>query len=275
MKDTVLVTGGTGFIGRQVIRLLSEMPVKVRLASRPGHTLPDTLSASVESVVTTPDIFTETESWYESACRGVDMVIHLAWYVEPGQYLTSAKNIDCLAGSLKLARAAASEGVKRFVGIGTCFEYDTREGYLSTSTPLLPDSLYAASKASLYNVLWHYFGGNDVDFIWCRLFFLYGEGEKKDRLVPYIRSRIESGKRVDLTEGTQIRDYLDVKEAARQILDACGKSGNSVVNICSGKPVTVRELAEGIADEYGRRDLLNFGARKNNITDPDCVVGIR
>jgi dTDP-6-deoxy-L-talose 4-dehydrogenase (NAD+) len=39
--------------------------------------------------------------------------------------------------------------------------------------------------------------------------------------------------------------------------------------------VTVRELAERIADEYGRRDLLRFGARPDNLVDPPCVVGVR
>ena len=46
-------------------------------------------------------------------------------------------------------------------------------------------------------------------------------------------------------------------------------------NISSGKDITVRELAEKVADKYGRRDLLNFGARPDNLTDPPCVIGIR
>jgi len=51
------------------------------------------------------------------------------------------------------------------------------------------------------------------------------------------------------------------------------KSG--AFNICSGKPVTVRELAQSIADEYGKRDLLKFGARKENPVDPPYLVGIK
>ena len=47
------------------------------------------------------------------------------------------------------------------------------------------------------------------------------------------------------------------------------------VNICSGIPITVKQLAEDIADEYGRRDLLKFGARPDNLIDPLCVVGLR
>jgi nucleoside-diphosphate-sugar epimerase len=47
------------------------------------------------------------------------------------------------------------------------------------------------------------------------------------------------------------------------------------VNVCSGMPITVRQLAEQIADEYGRRDLLRFDARPDNLIDPPRVVGVR
>jgi len=52
-------------------------------------------------------------------------------------------------------------------------------------------------------------------------------------------------------------------------------STTGAVNICSGEPVTVRELAESIADEYGRRDLLKFGARNDNPVDSPFMVGVR
>ena len=58
-------------------------------------------------------------------------------------------------------------------------------------------------------------------------------------------------------------------------MEAALGSVQGPVNICSGVPVTIRQLAEQIADEYGRRDLLRFGARPDNPADPACVVGVR
>ena len=80
-------------------------------------------------------------------------MIHVAWYVEPGKYLDSPKNLDCLIGTLALAKGAVNANVSRFVGIGTCFEYDLKEGYLSTDTPLRPLTPYAAAKASAFITL--------------------------------------------------------------------------------------------------------------------------
>jgi dTDP-6-deoxy-L-talose 4-dehydrogenase (NAD+) len=52
-------------------------------------------------------------------------------------------------------------------------------------------------------------------------------------------------------------------------------SKQGAINTCSGVPISVRALAEQIADEYGRRDLLKFGARPDNLVDPPRVVGVR
>jgi nucleoside-diphosphate-sugar epimerase len=93
--------------------------------------------------------------------------------------------------------------------------------------------------------------------------------------VSYVRGRLQAGEPAELSSGSQIRDFLDVREAARMIVDVALGSQEGPVNICSGKPVTVRELAERIADQFGRRDLLRFGARPDNPVDPPCVIGIR
>ena len=58
------------------------------------------------------------------------------------------------------------------------------------------------------------------------------------------------------------------------IVEAARGPAQGPINICSGTPMTVRELAERVADEYGRRDLLRFGARPDNLTDPPVVVGV-
>ena len=47
------------------------------------------------------------------------------------------------------------------------------------------------------------------------------------------------------------------------------------INICSGLPISVKELVEDIADQYNRRDLLRFGVRSENLVDPSEVVGIK
>jgi dTDP-6-deoxy-L-talose 4-dehydrogenase (NAD+) len=225
--------------------------------------------------VTTPDLFAEKAAWAAEACAGVDIVVHAAWYAEPGSYLHSPKNDHCLKGTLELARGALAAHVRRFVGVGTCFEYDVSAGLLTTRTRLDPQTPYAAAKASAFRALSELLPSRGVGFAWCRLFYLYGEGEDERRLVPYLRHRLSRGEPAELTSGTQIRDFLDVAEAGRMIADVALGTVQGPVNVCSGVPVTVRELAERVCDDYGgRRHLLHFGSRPDNAFDPPRVVGV-
>lgn len=273
MSDTVLLTGGTGFVGRQVLRALNERQVPTRVVVRHGKEK-IVSSSSIEQVITTNDLFAETSDWWKQACMGIDTVIHVAWYAKTGQYLQSEKNLDCLSGTLQLARGAVQAGVRRFVGAGTCFEYDLTTGDLSLDTPLRPLTPYAGAKAAAYMALSQWLPAQSVEFVWCRLFYLYGEGEDERRLVPYIRSKLSAGETAELTSGTQIRDFLNVQVAAQTIVNAALSDHQGAMNICSGIPVSVRALAEQIADEYGRRDLLKFGTRPDNLVDPPRVVGV-
>ncbi|WP_246777467.1 NAD(P)-dependent oxidoreductase [Rhizobium sp. BG4] len=219
--------------------------------------------------------FLESEEWWTKVLTGIDTVIHLAWYAEPGKYLMADENLDCLTGTITIARAAANAGVRRFIGIGTCFEYDVSVGWLSVDTPLKPLTPYAASKASAYLTLSQWFRAREIEFSWCRLFYLYGEGEHDRRFVPYLRRSLAAGLPAELTAGMQVRDFLDVADAAEAICNVAFGSSVGPVNVCSGMPITIRAFAERIADEYGRRDLLKFGVREENIFDPPVVVGIK
>lgn len=270
----VLVTGATGFVGRQILAALARSGAELRAVVRTGSESRLPAVAARTQTVMSQDVFAEREVWWEEQCRGVDVVVHAAWYAEPGKYLVSERNLDCLVGSVALARGAIRAGVRRIVGVGTCAEYDQSSGVLSTDTPLRPSTPYAGAKAALYSALAPWLASQSVGFAWCRLFYLFGDGEDPRRLVPYLRHQLAAGLPVDLTSGTQVRDYLDVVDAGRRIAEVALSERTGAVNVCSGVPVTVRQLAERIADEYGRRDLLRFGARPDNIFDPPYVLGI-
>jgi len=274
MTQVVLLTGAGGFVGRQVYKALLKADVQIRLVLRHGRELPGQKHNQLENVIRTSDLFSESVEWWAEACSGVDTIIHVAWYAEPGKYLNSSKNIDCLAGTLNLARGAVTSGVRRLVGIGTCFEYEMGDKWLTIDTPLRPLTPYAGTKAAAFMALSQWLPAKSIQFAWCRLFYLYGEGEDQSRLVSYLRAKLEKGETAELTSGKQVRDFLNVADAGRMIADVALSDRIGPLNICSGVPITVRQLAEQIADQYGRRDLLKFGARPDNLVDPPRVVGV-
>lgn len=271
---TVVLTGATGFVGRQILRALLGHRLAVRVLARDPDKLIDEAKNGRVEVVETADLFAETPAGLEDLLAGAHTLIHAAWYAEPGQYLMSPRNLNCLKGTLDLAQAFAEVGGKRFVGIGSCAEYDQSAGVISADTALAPNTLYAACKVAAFQILNQLAADNQMLFAWCRLFYLHGEGEDERRLVPYLRKQLAVGQEALLTRGEQVRDFMDVAEAGRMIADMALSDQCGPVNICSGKGITVRQLAESIADEYGKRDLLRFGARPENLFDPVRVVGV-
>lgn len=114
-----------------------------------------------------------------------------------------------------------------------------------------------------------------MEFSWCRLFSIYGEGEDEKRLTAYIYKQLINGEIAELTTGKQIRDFMDVTEAGRIIAEIALGDKTGPINVCSGVPMTVRQFAENIAKKYNRLDLLKFGVRPDNPIDPPYVLGIK
>ena len=277
MTKRILITGAGGFIGTNVLKVLAhedvELILVVRGSPREYHHIP-----RVKEVVATSDLFSESEIWWRKRCRGVDAVLHLAWFMEPSSYPHAPQNLECLVGSINLAKAAVAENVKKFIGAGTCFEYEIGSKALSVETPLSPSTLYGASKAALFLALSRHFQLTNVDFAWCRLFYLYGReansNEDSGRLVPYIRRQLLAGLPALLTSGEQIRDFMEIEIAAQTLSEIV--LGNQVgpVNVCTGSPTSVRELALRISLEFDRPDLLHFGGRDDDPFNPPYLVGV-
>ncbi len=96
---------------------------------------------------------------------------------------------------------------------------------------------------------------------WARLFYLYGEGQAENSLLPQLRKAVERGDTVfNMSGGEQLRDYLPVTEVAKYLVAlAMTDQDHGIVNICSGKPVSVRKLVEGWIKENSWPVNLNLG----------------
>lgn len=244
-----LVTGATGFIGKYVLAALGEASERARfevhaLSRRaPEETSPgnvvwhraDLLSPASDQVVKEV---------------GATHLVHLAWVTERDTYWTSEENLAWVVASTRLLRSFRDGGGERFVGVGTCSEYAPSPGpSAEMTTPLVPWSLYGASKAALA-LLGPALLGPSLSATWARLFYLYGPGEPEGRLVPRLLAAAAAGGTMS-AHADHVRDYLHVSDVARALVTLLEADISGPVNVGSGHGVTIAELARAACDATG------------------------
>ncbi len=227
----VLVTGGGGFVGRQVVPLLRDAGFDVVAPS------------SADADLLAPGV----PAWLAQT-TGADVLVHLAWDAAPG-YATSAANPEWLRASLELAAGFVAAGGRRIVAAGSCAEMD-----LERPTP------YADCKRALHLGLRGLTTIHGRQLAWARLFFLYGPGEHPQRLVASLASRLAAGEEALATAGRQRRDYLDVRDAGAAIAALAASNATGLFDVATGDAPAVADIARAIATAADRPGLLRLGA---------------
>ena len=189
-------------------------------------------------------------------------LLHLAWDVTPGRFWRAPENLDWVAASLRLYRAFVRCGGTRFVGAGTCAEYDWTWDMLDEAvTPLRPATLYGAAKDALHRILAAAAAQDRVSVAWGRLFFLYGPHEASNRLVPDVAQAMLRGVPALCGPGTAERDFMHVADAGAAFAATVDSGHEGPVNIATGASVPIRVIVETLGELMGRPDLVRLGAR--------------
>lgn len=264
----VLLTGARGFIGHRTIgRLMA-------------------LGYEVHAVTSKPDVRdTASVHWHEADLLDVTRMaqvlrtvrpthlLHLAWYAAPGKFWRSLENYRWLEAGITLMRHFHEQGGTRIVMAGTCAEYDWDHGFCSEAvTPRRPVTPYGVCKNALQEALHSFAAEVGMSSAWGRVFFLYGPGEHKARLMASAINALLRGEAARCTHGNQIRDFLHVQDVADAFVALLESSVGGAVNIASGQPRTLREVVLAAADCIGAGSRVEFGSILAPEGDPPLLV---
>lgn len=264
MNRRALITGGTGFIGRQTVAPLIERGFDVWLTSRgPLPADLSTLAAREPGRVHHCVIDLLAPDSPASVIQQVrpTHLLHLAWETRHGLFWTSPENDAWVAASRRLLEAFIHGGGRRFVGAGTCVEYAPADHLLSETRGVLhPTTPYGLAKLAFRHRLREVADQFGISAAWGRVFHLFGPHEQLPRLVPAAIDAMIRGEPFPATPGTQIRDYSSVVDVAAAFAAILDSNLEGDVNVASGVPTTVASVLHRIADIIGRPDLLRLGA---------------
>jgi nucleoside-diphosphate-sugar epimerase len=193
--------------------------------------------------------------------------------VTPGSYLESINNFNWLVSSLHLLQKFAGSGGIKAVCAGTCFEYDLKDGYCTEYvTSITPTTYYGLCKSHLQSIGEKYSEKADFDFAWGRIFYPYGPFENPTRLVPSVINSLLTGEIAQCTHRNQIRDFLHVADVADAFVALLDTDVNGIVNIGSGKPVSIKELVLLIANNLRKEEDVRLGALPSRENEPPVIV---
>jgi nucleoside-diphosphate-sugar epimerase len=263
---TLLVTGASGFIGRRAIAKLARDSVFDIVTAGRGETVQGCsrhVSVDLLESGAAADLVRRLRPSH---------LLHLAWNAEPGKFWSARDNLEWSAVTLQMVRAFLDAGGARAVLAGTCAEYDwTTAGRLTEDAPLNPATLYGAAKDATRRATCAAGAAASVPIAWGRVFWLYGPGEARGRLVSDVARALLEGRTVETSEGRQRRDFLHVDDVAAAFVAAIMSNHHGPFNIGSGQAVPVRDIVEILANAAGKPDLVRFGARATSPNEPPLI----
>jgi len=243
----VLVTGGTGFLGRNLVRVLLARGDDVTIAGRrshasvPAHLLPP--AARYESA----DLGDPAAAARLIAALRPDAVFHLASAVDVRRDLDLLETQvrDTQMAAVHVARACLEYDVGRLVHVGSSEEYGNGPAPFREEQDPAPVSPYSAAKVAataFVRMLCSSFGLRAVVL---RPFLTYGPDQGTGRMIPALIHSALAGRDFPMTGGEQTRDFNyvdDIVAGMVRAADAPGVDG-LIINLGCGEPRRIRDVA--------------------------------
>ena len=207
----VLVTGGSGFIGRNVVDALVSSGHEVLVTARPKTTISEKWFNSSVIVARFP---LDSKKAIVECLRGFrpEIVIHLAWEGIPDFSVEQClRNIEISSNLFDAIAIAPS--IRRLVIAGSCKEYGDKNGICLESDPVSPSDEFGRAKTKVRNyaeVLCHKAG---IELCWLRIFYVYGPGQRAASLLPTVISGLRKGGMMPtLSDPARAHDFIHIHD---------------------------------------------------------------
>jgi UDP-glucose 4-epimerase len=272
--SSVLVTGGAGFIGSNLVRLLLSEGDDVTVLDNLSSGYAENLQGLTQVRLVEGDV--RNAELIDELARSKDVIYHLAASV--GNTRSIEHPIDDseinVIGTLRVLEAARHGGVRKVVfssSAGIFGELKTLP--IREDHPVEPDSPYGASKLGAEKLCLAYAKLYELECVCLRYFNVYGVRQRYDaygNVIPIFAHRMVHGQPVVIFgDGEQTRDFVNVRDVARaNMLAGRSRGVSGAFNIASGTSITINRLVELLTSSSDITPTVEYGPpRKGDVRD--------
>lgn len=258
--NKVLITGITGFLGSHIAENLIANKIGVIGLKRP------------KSNIWRCKDFANKVEWIDIPDNGFfvkelkecsfDTIIHAAWIgVEANDRNNWTEQIKNISFFVDLLEVVKVKKIRKIIFLGSQAEYGNVNSKVSENFPTNALNAYAATKLACLEILKTFSALNNLNWIWLRVFSVFGTKENSNWLIPSLVDSMLNRKEMDFTFGEQNYAYLYIKDCAEIIRRVVVSDINSgIYNISSNEIRSIRSLIEDVKDIVNPNFILNFGA---------------
>jgi len=256
----VLITGITGFLGSHIAEILISNNINVIGLKRKNSDI--WRCEEFKEKIDWVDISDDGSFRKQLINHSFDTIIHAAWIgVESNDRDNWTEQIKNITFFVELLEVAQILEVKKIIFLGSQAEYGLINGRISEDSETNALNAYAATKLACLEIFKSFSSINNINWIWLRLFSVFGEKENSNWLIPSLINSMLNKNEMDFTLGEQKYAYLYVKDYAEIMMRIIVKDIESgIYNISSTEIRTIRSLIEDIKNTVNSEFVLNFGA---------------
>ncbi len=264
-NKSILVVGGTGFIGINLIKKLLKIGSKVTCL----YLKKKNIKLKHKNLKYIDCDYTKFNILKKKINKPFEYVVNLGGYINHSKFFDKGRSVidDHFLSTMNLIKSLKRKNLKRYVHIGTCDEYGANISPIKENNKEDPITSYALGKLASINLLIMLNKTENFPATALRLFLVYGPGQKYDRLIPQVINGCLIKKSFPVSKGIQIRDFCYVDDVVNAIVLTLIKKNaiGEIFNVGSGKPISVKFLINKISKiiKQGKPQFNKIPFRKN------------
>ena len=263
----VLLIGHSGFIGQNLLKYLLRKKINLFVTKH------NNVKIFGKKNINIIDLNSDLKK--EDFLKNFDLVIHAAWS-NLENYNSPNHTKKILPENFKFLKKLILLGVKNLVVLGSCFELGNCSGEVLESQIMKPNTLYGKAKQKLYNKLISLKKKKKFNLTWVRIFYIYGPNQRSKSIFTQLKKfNIDKNKSIfELTDGKQLRDYMHVSILTKKIIELSFLKKNiGIINVCSGKPISIKNIVLKWQNRFNWKIKLKFGSKNMKKYEPNSFWG--